>query len=137
MIKIFISSVTFVLLVALIVFVIRKIPQIQAFSDCYTETHLIYTEKYIISRRAYTSEEEICKRNKQQVLKGAECFYREESRMEALGVEMRYMKEFAETITKASREVDEVVADHNRRCDFEESKIDEYELREKELKYSF
>ena len=138
MFKIFLSAMTFVGLVALVVVVIKKVPQVQIYADCYGETHAIYTEKYIVSRRAYTKDENICIKNKQLVLRGAECFYREESRMEALDSEKDILRSVAKAVTRASKELDEVVADHNSKCAAHESSmIDEYELRELELKYTF
>lgn len=132
MFKIVASSLAFVLLVAVTVFVIKKAPQVQSLAECYEETHAIYTQKYIVSRRAYTKDEDICEDNKKQILKGAQCFYREENRLEVLESELPYLKQIAKSITRASKELDEVVEDHNSKCNYEDSQILPHELRDLE-----
>ena len=136
MFKIVASAVGFVALIALVIVVVKKVPQINEVRGCYEETNAIYSEKYIVTRRAYTKDSQICSKNKTQILKGAQCFYRLESELEVMDGELPILKKIVTTLSSSSKELDEVVMDHNERCEDEENQVHDYELKALQAKYA-
>jgi hypothetical protein len=136
MLKVVFSAVFFVVLVALVLVFINKVPQVKSLARCYEEVSAIYREDHIVTRRAYTNNATICERNKKTVLKGVECFYKEEARLEAMDWEIPYLKKAAQVIARTTNEPEEVISDHNEKCEGEDALIEEYELEDLQLKYS-
>jgi hypothetical protein len=128
MLKIIVSSVAFVLLGAFVFYSVQKIPDVQDLVDCYQQSHEIYDQKSLVLERSYRKESTICERNKQLILRGAQCFYRTEPKIEALDQELIYLKQIAKVIARKTNEIDQIVDDHNQRCTQEDSSIKPHEL---------
>ena len=121
-------SIFFVILIGTAFVAMAKWPEEQKYIGCYEIQKASVRETDRVIRRTFTSEVKICGEKKEGILKAYSCLLGVEEHIQASDLEIRLMKSVAKTITRTSRDIEEVIADHNRLCTQYEVEITDYEL---------
>lgn len=114
--RVVLSAIIFVFLGAGIYFLVVKMPVIRQYRDCYNTAYLVVNEEHIITRQAWTTEQNLCKQRKQTLLKAAQCFNETDASQQVSQKEMDIMKTAARTMARGTQTLGDLIAEHNKRC---------------------
>ena len=114
--RVVLSAILFVVLGVGAYFLVTKMPLIRLYQDCYNTAYEVINEKGIITRMAWTTEQEICVGRKQILLKSTECFKSTDAVTEMSAAEKDFLKTAAERLARGTETIDQLIAEHNKRC---------------------
>jgi hypothetical protein len=90
--------------------------EVRQLATCYSLQKAAVTEEGYVTRRTYMNEATICEQRKAAIMEAYRCFAEASDGVNASSWETSLLKSFAKYTNQVSREIDEVIADHNRRC---------------------
>jgi len=116
MVQSVVRALAFVLLVSASYLVWQQLPSVQRYVGCFQTIRAVYDQKNMVSKRAYTSEAQICESNKQLILDGMTCFYQADVALQKQEADRQRVMMLAQNIAGSAQSPEEIVAQHNERC---------------------
>jgi hypothetical protein len=114
--RVVLSAIIFVVIGTGIYLLVVKMPLIRMYQDCYNTAYQVVNEKGIITRMAWTTEQEVCIVRKQILLKATACFKSTDAVTQTSATEKVILKSAAERFAAGTETIDQLIAEHNKRC---------------------
>jgi hypothetical protein len=118
------SAVTFALIICVGYLVVTRLPWVGVYRDCYNTAYSIINEAGMITRRAWTNDETICNEHKVVLLKALSCFDAAQNAQPMQSLEKDLVLQAAQTLAKGTKNMNEMIADHNKVCTYRKATLD-------------
>ncbi len=122
--RIVVSAILFALIGASLFLGYQKLPVINQLSSCYKAALLAVDDKYIFSRRAHTTDAEICQERKDGLVRAMNCFVAVENKFLGSTKEMSWYKSLAKLTARSPQTAEEIVEEHNRECAAQDMQVE-------------
>jgi hypothetical protein len=117
------SAILFALVIVIGYFVVTRLPWVNVYKDCFVTAYSIIDEAGIITRRAWTTDEQICNEHKTKLLESVACFQDAETKQPLSRFEKDLIYQAAQNLAKGTKTLEEMIADHNKRCTYRKSTL--------------
>jgi hypothetical protein len=121
--KVVLSAILFALVVVGGYTLVTRLPWIQVYRGCYQTAYSIYNQEHSISRRAWTTDEQICIEHKNTLLSALNCFASAESQQPLNTLEKDLILVTAQNLAKGTEDMNQVISGHNKRCTYRKSTL--------------
>lgn len=124
--KVLLTTLTFVAVLAFGFYLYENLDTITKLAECYQEANAIYHDKYLVSRRTYLEDDEICERNRLRLETAQACQeeippqYHTRDTLDA-----KTIHQLAQIFSRENKDLPGVIADHNQNCPDHSIEIDQ------------
>jgi hypothetical protein len=116
MFRIVANAVFLTALALVVIALVKRVPVIRSFRDCYFKGYAILNEKHTITRSSYVTQDHICLEHKKILVEAAQCEHDVTREVSLTPKEWVILNNLGHLAAFGTKNMAELIASHNQQC---------------------